>query len=332
MVRIINISDKEEKFLKDNFQHKTIKELAFDLNWSCKKVVYRCKKLKLCKHKKEFALTDEQILFCKKNLYKGYRWLGRYFFGKDDTKGYKHIMRFLNKNGIIKYSCKDFDDTFFDNWSHDMSYYLGFIAADGYISNPKDKRHKNMLSINLQIKDDGVLKNFCQLLNYKKPLFYNFKENKVRMNCISEHLVKRLMQLGITYRKTYDGFPLNFEVPKEYRKSFVRGFFDGDGCVSLTTKAPSWKLKYSICSNTEDILIKIRNWIFEELEIYSKIFKYKGRVATINYNNHNALVIAKWMYSTPGYYYKRKFNKFIKYLHRPNKRKDKNFILIKKES
>ena len=44
-----------------------------------------------------------------------------------------------------------------------------------------------------------------------------------------------MCNLGCTPRKTYNlTFPNDDIVPKEFKRDFIRGFFDGDGCICVT--------------------------------------------------------------------------------------------------
>lgn len=57
-------------------------------------------------------------------------------------------------------------------------------------------------------------------------------------------MVERLIQLGVVPRKTgKESFP---EMPLEFERDFIRGYFDGDGCLMVTTQTCNGK-QYPMC-------------------------------------------------------------------------------------
>ena len=129
-------------------------------------------------------------------------------------------------------SRKKINQDFFKIWSPQMSYILGYIAADGCIY--KRKNRKNSYTLNITSKDkDNLLK---MGKNLSPDCSISIKYNSQRLPYSQIQISNReicgdLISLGILPRKTYN---LNFiKVPEEYFSDFVRGFFDGDGTVYI---------------------------------------------------------------------------------------------------
>ncbi|MBI2338497.1 hypothetical protein HYU95_04930 [Candidatus Daviesbacteria bacterium] len=124
-------------------------------------------------------------------------------------------------------------ETFFDIWSKDMAYVLGYFAADG--SMYKNKRRSCYIAftstdeelINL-IKKIMSVSNAIE--NYKNP--YKTWKRRYVLQIGSRKLFLKLIELGFTPRKSLTlKFPK--ELPNELLRHFVRGYFDGDGCASF---------------------------------------------------------------------------------------------------
>lgn len=130
--------------------------------------------------------------------------------------------------------------------SEEKAYWLGFLYADGCIVRYyKDKEKKIVRSMSLEItlaeKDRGHLEKFKNALNSNivirnRITKLNGKEYKsCRIVIYSTKICEDLINLGCTPKKTYTlTFPTFDIVPKEYMRHFVRGFFDGDGCICVT--------------------------------------------------------------------------------------------------
>jgi intein/homing endonuclease len=128
-----------------------------------------------------------------------------------------------------------------------MAYILGFIMADGCIL-PKT----NTLTIAIHKKDIEILHYINDILESTYPI--NYHETKTtpvaKLSINSKLIIEDLKKLGIDRNKT---FRLNIPVdmPDKYFSHFIRGFFDGDGCISLKREK---ELHVDICSVNYQIL------------------------------------------------------------------------------
>ena len=129
-----------------------------------------------------------------------------------------------------------FNEDYFENIEReDQAYWLGFLAADGCVYKPKDNR-QSIVSISLEITDKYLLENFTKCLNTNKPVSVvsnkNHPERKyANLQLSSNKMVSDLAKYGIHPRKTYDdNWPTN--IPEKLIPSYIRGYFDGDGCIS----------------------------------------------------------------------------------------------------
>lgn len=113
------------------------------------------------------------------------------------------------------------NEKFFDSWSKEMAWVLGFIVTDGCISNN---------SVNVIQKDTKILRVIADKMDADFVLTTPTKTKRTPALLInSKHMKDRLFELGVTENKSLSvDFP---NVPNEFRADFIRGVVDGDGSV-----------------------------------------------------------------------------------------------------
>ena len=114
------------------------------------------------------------------------------------------------------------NERFFDEWTSEMAYVLGFILTDGCVSG-------NTLSISQANKEP--LESIRRMMTSKHPIReVESGGNKIHtLNIGRKALVQALAKRGITEKKSLIvGLP---KVPSAYFADFLRGVIDGDGWV-----------------------------------------------------------------------------------------------------
>jgi hypothetical protein len=203
--------------------------------------------------------------------------------------------------------------TFFDEWSDNMAYVLGFIAADGNIGIKKRGMH---LTIGLAIKDLDHLKSIQALLYPNGNILYCTKVIGKRkyaccyMHIGSNYMCNRLISLGIMPRKSLTlTFPA---VPDEYVKHFIRGYFDGDGTIfkDSTHSKSTWGLQML---GTKSFLISVSNIIDLKIKAINprnvRKEKKNGKIFVIKYSTLDTIKICRWLYSDSKMFLHRKYDK-----------------------
>lgn len=124
------------------------------------------------------------------------------------------------------------DDVFDEIDTEEKAYFFGLFCADGWIS-VKEERGKWNLSLYLQEQDGYIVDRFMKMFHDRKsrPVKKDGKITGYEASINSKRTVLKLMEYGIDSNKSYT---LKFPecVPEEFICDFVRGFFDGDGCIS----------------------------------------------------------------------------------------------------
>jgi len=121
----------------------------------------------------------------------------------------------------------DINENFFETIdSEEKAYFLGFLYADGYIN-----ENLGMVDLTIHKQDVEILDIFV------KYLFPNGRPIKIirndyrRLVINSKKIVADLNRHGCFQKKT---FLLEFPstINHEFIHDFIRGYFDGDGCVT----------------------------------------------------------------------------------------------------
>jgi len=214
--------------------------------------------------------------------------------------------------------------------SEEKAYWLGFLYADGYVRLrhkgghlklklcTKDKCHIELFK--QHIKSNQLIKDDVELFKKDGKEYKSFAST---LNIYNLNLVNCLIKHGCVQNKTQKiRFP---EIDESLKYHFIRGYFDGDGCIH----------KRKIYENLFCITIVSNNNFCRDLLNILKMGKLK------DFNNYSILKIEKiedvkifrdLIYSDGKTYLKRKkdiFDEIIddyKYDH--NKRSFKNKFLI----
>lgn len=198
------------------------------------------------------------------------------------------------------------------------SYWLGFLYADGCVR-IKDKNNKklNTLEIGLKASDYNHLQKFLNSIQSNNIIkFRNIKfNNKIYQSCkvviCNEQICKDLIQLGCVPNKSNIlTFPSNKQVPQNLIRHFIRGYFDGDGSISININKKMTCLGFV---GTADVLNNIQQIFIQNLDVsYHKIYRKPNQKAfTLNYSKHSDIEkIYNFLYRNCNIYLDRKLQIF----------------------
>lgn len=151
----------------------------------------------------------------------------------------------------------------------EKAYWLGFMYADGYIG------IDNRIRITLKKQDESHLYKFLEAIEAKNTKVKDTKKidkrtNKIYDGCYcclrDKQLKKELEKKGCMNCKSLIlTFPSNDIVPDYLMFHFIRGYFDGDGCLTYTisgkNKTPGYKIVFV---GTESFLMGLRKFLGKE--------------------------------------------------------------------
>lgn len=208
---------------------------------------------------------------------------------------------------------------FFRIWSDQMAYVLGFFAADGSML----QNSRGSCFIEFSVTDKEVLDFIRSAAGSShaistRPLRSEKWKQQYRLQIGSKAWFKDLLKLGFTQGKSKSlRFP---NVPKQYLPDFIRGYFDGDGCVHFKEYWSKERQKNIWVFST--IFTSGSQMFLEDLHKSIRTYGVKGGAIAIKergfalvLSRKDSLALYRLMYhtgQTTGFYLTRKFNLFGK--------------------
>jgi intein/homing endonuclease len=184
--------------------------------------------------------------------------------------------------------------------SEEKAYILGFIYADGCVS-----KKGYELIIKLNNKDKIILEKIKNLLESDHPIKEIKKYNQSEFRIGSKKICNDLLNHGVTSAKTFKiEFP---KISKSLKWHFIRGFFDGDGCISKIKNRNSHNITiFTASKNFMEKLVENLN----EIEILSFVYVRNNGFAISFNKNEDILKFKEVIYKNSNIYLERKKSKF----------------------
>ena len=209
------------------------------------------------------------------------------------------------------------DENFFkDIDSEEKSYMLGTLYADGYINS-------NGFGITLKEDDKEILEQLSTIIYGNVVLGYkpsricsqNIKyisKPQYRLEIVSKKMKCDLIKHGCVQKKSFlIKFP-NFIDINQY-KHFIRGYFDGDGCLTIPQKRPN-NITLTITSNT-NFCNGLVFYVNKLLDINMKSCVRYNNVGVARLTGKKQIILfLNWLYSDSNIFLKRKFDKYQNYI------------------
>ena len=231
----------------------------------------------------------------------------------------KQIRNKARNIGLSK--TRKFNDRYFkviDN--HEKSYWLGFIYADGNVYINRDRGNAEM-RIEIHQKDEYILYHLKKSLGdvhdisrRERDISFNGYEYTTKTSSLriySKNIAYDLVENGVVPNKTESSvFPKVKD--EELFFSFMRGFFDGDGCLYWNNKGLSLHFTNSSSDVFEYMQQTLKTYNIQTNIYKEKEKKYKMFVSVRDipvflekiYKNSNNLklkrkydIYAKWLSS-----------------------------------
>ncbi len=204
----------------------------------------------------------------------------------------------------------NFDDTVFDSIdTEEKAYWLGFIWADGNIKTTSKTCYR--LTINLKLEDLDHLEKFNKFTKHTK---YNIKIDKIKNVCswyaCSKHLWETLNNYGCTPRKS---LTLKFPDESIFKSRdlighFIRGYFDGDGCISYERYKNGIVMRCSLLG-TMDFVEGIKQYTKLE-NILVQLRHNKNDYFNLKLTNNESKYFASLIYDNAVIYLNRKYLRY----------------------
>lgn len=229
----------------------------------------------------------------------------------------KVISKILKNNGLEitnKQNETKFNETVFDDInSEEKAYWLGFLYADGSLS-----KTTNTIELGLKTSDKTHLQKYLSFLKHTSKNKIKFHTNKLgnsyRVSVTNKHTWNVLNTYGCTPKKSLTlKFPNEniFKSPDLIRH-FIRGYFDGDGCLSYNKTTKTILPKCSIIS-TFEFLSNVQQ-ILKNSNINGKLIKdkrYKHNTRILDFSSKESEKLINYLYDNSTIYLTRKYNRYL---------------------
>lgn len=246
--------------------------------------------------------------------------------------GYADYMIRDSRGGHNRYKI---NEDFFKIWSGEMAYILGYIYADGCLID--SRRASRTQYITITSKDSSILYKIRKVLESESPLRKEIRKSEWKsrgqlyiskpsytLRIGNKVMFNDLTKLGLTPRKSLNlTFP---EIPEKQLNHFLRGYFDGDGCLYLSRKRGenARRVKLFFTSGGKIFLKQLSKILFNLLKVPERnIYDLNGCFG-IYYPKSTALKILDFLYKDTQksqLYLERKHQRYLMLL------KEKSFIL-----
>jgi hypothetical protein len=226
-------------------------------------------------------------------------------------KMYKNGIKISQEAHSRSHRIYNINDEFFRSQSHNMSYILGLWWSDGSIA-PSHTGYLNEFNITLK-DEEKLLTEIRNEMGANIPLKIHKKTGSFVLKIFSRKICQDLITIGGCQNKSKN---LNWpKIDDEFIPAFIRGYFDGDGCVHYKQKR--WLGTTFSCGDKSflntlhkkiksiDTTIK-GGWLNDQTSV-------GGNWSVLGFGENDSIKLAKIIYSenTGTLYMTRKYEKFI---------------------
>lgn len=183
------------------------------------------------------------------------------------------------------------DVYFFDTWSPETAYVLGFIISDGHVR----KDGKAVIIVQSHAEGRAHLKKLQKILG--GSMYYSKNDDSQNLTLMGTYLVERLVELGVPKGKKSHLCIFPSSLPKEWLSHFCRGIFDGDGAISGTvTKKGQLNYSVSVCSGNHEFCEILQREIGAQISSSGSVYQNEAGVSYLSYSVNDSKALREWMY------------------------------------
>jgi hypothetical protein len=194
-----------------------------------------------------------------------------------------------------------FNENYFDSIDTEQkAYWLGFLFADGNV-------YRNQMTLKLSNLDKLHLELFKKHLQ-SEHLIYDELGKYSSLVIGSKKFSESLISNGCVRKKSLIiEFPI---LQNDLVRHFIRGVFDGDGCISFIKKNPKYK-RWCIASGSKRFIESIKEVVEKEINYNLKLYKRKNIYVLVSGKKNIVKSIFDFMYKDATVYLDRKYQKFL---------------------
>lgn len=217
---------------------------------------------------------------------------------------------------------------FFDTiHNEEQAYWLGFLWADGSWSKTAPRcSGPNRLTLAQKLSEINHLQLFLDTLEADYPIrrFTGGYGTAVVAHINSRPLCISLERLGFARKDQRIHIP---PIPPSLLHHSVRGYFDGDGCLSVYTQtvgnAIINKQEWSLTGHPE-FIANIRQLIEQNVDVSHRVkiktYKRTNKAVTLRYGRKSDIIaLHDYLYQDTTVYLDSKYQQFVEFFNREKK-------------
>lgn len=282
------LSDDQKQYIRENYESESNKDIALKLNTEDKYVKWFADREGLRKNnglggigRLYLSQDKKEYISCNYNLKNSYEIANTLEISVKTVNDYIYsVLKFkkdIKRQELNRNYFKRID-------SSNKAYWLGFLYADGSVNTRKrtdGTERLTGLEVSLNSKDEAHLERLKMSLSSNSKIENRLIKNTYpssRLSIYSVEMCKDLIKLGCTPRKSLTlTFPTEDQVPAHLQRDFIRGYFDGDGCIYVNKDSD--KTGANLCSvsfvGTEQFLTCLQKIVCEEVGLTKTTIKRK---------------------------------------------------------
>lgn len=209
--------------------------------------------------------------------------------------------------------------------SEEKAYWLGFLWADGSISKTATRcSGKNRLTLSQKIKEIKHLKKFADALHSDSSIQIRepMPNQKIAVLHINSRLLCESLE-NIGYGNKQDRLNIP-KMPKKLLRHFIRGYFDGDGCLSIyEQKVKQWTIHRQEWSLTgpQRLIENIRDILNQQTTVSPsvkiKTYARTNKAVSLRYGKKADIdTLYHYLYDDATIYLDNKHQKFVDFYSR----------------
>lgn len=203
-----------------------------------------------------------------------------------------------------------FNENFFESIdTEQQAYWLGFLFADGCVTG-------RSICLELALRDRLHVENFCKAIQYNDAHYYYRPDNiqSIRVVIGSKKMVSDLAKFGCVPNKSLTiRFPRENVIPNNLIHHFMRGYFDGNGCINIPTNE-YLRSSFSLVSNIhflEEYQTILNKGIQKDTVVKIQNTHNSGIGVITLGGNQQVIKIFNYLYKDATIYLERKYEKFL---------------------
>lgn len=216
----------------------------------------------------------------------------------------------INRKRGVPSHCNE--DYFSSIDTESKAYFLGLFLTDGNVHLLNRNTEQYVVQIALKNEDFYILEKFKKEIESSNIVrnYCKNNRNEALFAVSSLKMAQDLKRWGVYPNKTFSA-ELNYNIPKNLFRHYIRGIFDGDGTVFIS----KGYVKYGFYG-THQLVNQVQQWLIKEIGIScNKVFD-KDTVSFVTYQKKNDVKnFYHLIYDNANVYLTRKKQKFEEGIH-----------------